>query len=411
MAFVLKDRVMETTTTTGLNSYTLAGAKTGYQSFSAIGNGNTTHYVATDGTDWEVGTGLYQSSGPTLSRVVLSSSNGGSGVNWGSGEKDIFCAVGADKMIFEDAGNNISVGNNITVGGTVDGRDLQVDGAKLDGIEASATADQTDSEIKTAYENNADTNAFTDALQTKLNAIETNADVTDTTNVVAALTAGTNVTIAANGTISSTDTNTTYSVQDGGLTEINFTTARKNKLDGIADNATNTSAPFYTAAITSSDVTGALGYTPYNSTNPSGYTTYSANQALHTYSNPTFNQVYANSLYSYGNIYAYFSDERLKEFHGTIDDALSKVNKLNGYYFTENETAKTLGFDNDAKQVGVSAQEVKNVLPEIIDSAPINQKHNTDYMTVHYDKLVPLLIEAVKELTKEVEALKNGSSI
>ena len=182
-------------------------------------------------------------------------------------------------------------------------------------------------------------------------------------------------------------------------------------MDGIADNATNTSAPFYTAAITSSDVTGALGYTPYNSTNPSGYTTYSANPALHTYRNPTFNQVYANSLYSYGNIYAYFSDERLKEFHGTIDDALSKVNKLNGYYFTENETAKTLGFDNDAKQVGVSAQEVKNVLPEIIDSAPINQKHNTDYMTVHYDKLVPLLIEAVKELTKEVEALKNGSSI
>ena len=54
MAFVLKDRVMETTTTTGLSAFTLAGAKTGYQSFSAIGNGNTTHYVATDGTDWEV---------------------------------------------------------------------------------------------------------------------------------------------------------------------------------------------------------------------------------------------------------------------------------------------------------------------------------------------------------------------
>lgn len=69
---------------------------------------------------------------------------------------------------------------------TIDGRDLSVDGAKLDGIEASATADQTDAEIKTAYENNSDTNAFTDALQTKLNGIEASADVTDTTNVTSA---------------------------------------------------------------------------------------------------------------------------------------------------------------------------------------------------------------------------------
>ena len=69
------------------------------------------------------------------------------------------------------------------------------------------------------------------------------------------------------------------------------------KLDGIAAGATNTAAPFYTAAIGSSDVTGALGYTPYNATNPSGYTTYSANQALDTTSNPTFNQIYANDWF------------------------------------------------------------------------------------------------------------------
>ncbi|MDA7495922.1 hypothetical protein N8469_00250 [bacterium] len=69
---------------------------------------------------------------------------------------------------------------------TVDGRDLSVDGAKLDLIEASATADQTDTEIKTAYENNADTNAFTDADHTKLDNIEDSADVTDTDNVTSA---------------------------------------------------------------------------------------------------------------------------------------------------------------------------------------------------------------------------------
>jgi len=109
---------------------------------------------------------------------------------------------------------------------------------KLSGIETGATADQTAAEIKTAYESNADTNAFTDAEQSKLSGIETGADVTDTTNVVAALTAGTNVTIGADGTISSTDTNTTYSVGDGGLTQKNFTTALNTKLSGIETGAT-----------------------------------------------------------------------------------------------------------------------------------------------------------------------------
>ena len=79
--------------------------------------------------------------------------------------------------------------------------------------------------------------------------VEDNADVTDTTNVVAALTAGTNVSIAADGTISATDTNTTYSVGDGGLTQKNFTTTLKNKLDGIAASANNYSLPTATASV------------------------------------------------------------------------------------------------------------------------------------------------------------------
>ena len=79
---------------------------------------------------------------------------------------------------------------------------------------------------------------FTTTLKSKLDGIESSADVTDTANVVNALTAGTNISIANDGTISSTDTNTTYSVGNGGLTENNFTTALKNKLDGIESNAT-----------------------------------------------------------------------------------------------------------------------------------------------------------------------------
>ena len=84
MALVLKDRVKETTTTTGTGTLTLAGAATGFQSFSVIGNGNTTYYTITDGTDWEVGIGTYTSSGTTLSRdTILESSNSGNAVNWG----------------------------------------------------------------------------------------------------------------------------------------------------------------------------------------------------------------------------------------------------------------------------------------------------------------------------------------
>ena len=102
-----------------------------------------------------------------------------------------------------------------------------------------ATADQSATEIKTAYESNAGVESFTSTLKSKLDGIEASADVTDTTNVVAALTAGTNVAISASGTISSTDTNTTYSVGDGGLTQVNFTTADNTKLDGIEASANN----------------------------------------------------------------------------------------------------------------------------------------------------------------------------
>jgi hypothetical protein len=80
----------------------------------------------------------------------------------------------------EAISSGVTVTGDITVSGTVDGRDLATDGTKLDGIEASATADQTDAEIKTAYENNADTNAFTDADHTKLDGIEANATADQT---------------------------------------------------------------------------------------------------------------------------------------------------------------------------------------------------------------------------------------
>ena len=101
MALVLKDRVQETTTTTGTGTLTLGGAVTGYQSFSAIGNGNTTYYTiyGSGSTEWEVGIGTYTASGTTLSRTtVLASSNGGSLVNFSAGTKDVFVSSSGELL-------------------------------------------------------------------------------------------------------------------------------------------------------------------------------------------------------------------------------------------------------------------------------------------------------------------------
>ena len=121
MAFVLKDRVKETTTTTGTGTVTLAGAVPGYQSFSAIGNTNSTYYtIAGQGsTEWEVGIGTYTSSGTTLSRdTVLASSNSGSLVNFSSGTKDVFCDYPAGRAVIGGEGyveNAYTINNSSTV--------------------------------------------------------------------------------------------------------------------------------------------------------------------------------------------------------------------------------------------------------------------------------------------------------
>ena len=94
MALVLKSRVKSTTTTTGTGTITLGAAATGYQAFSVIGDGNTTYYLITDGTNWEAGLGTYTASGTTLARTqVYASSNSGALVNWGAGTKDVLCGL------------------------------------------------------------------------------------------------------------------------------------------------------------------------------------------------------------------------------------------------------------------------------------------------------------------------------
>ena len=308
-------------------------------------------------------------------------------------------------------GSTVTSTGNIVVTGTVDGRDVATDGTKLDGIEASA-------------------------------------DVTDTTNVVASLTAGSNITIAADGTIASTASggggetlaqtlalgNTTggtdlsvssgdnivmaaSSTVDGRDVSVDGT-----KLDGIEASADVTDATNVTAAgaLMDSEVTNLAQVKAFDS---SDYATAAqgttADAALPKTGGTVTGTVVADDIgigitaptqalhvvgdiVATGNITAYFSDERLKDFKGTIPNALDKVAQLNGYYYTPNETAQALGVDNNGVEVGVSAQEVEAVLPEIVTDSVVGK----DYKTVMYEKLTPLLIESVKELTEKVKKLE-----
>jgi len=134
MAFIVADRVKETTNSTGTGAYALGGASAGFQTFSAVtSNTDTVYYAISDNVEFEVGVGTYASSGNSISRTtILSSSNSGSAVNWGVGTKDIFLTYPAEKAVIEDASNNVTIGNNLVVGGTVDGRDVAADGVTAD---------------------------------------------------------------------------------------------------------------------------------------------------------------------------------------------------------------------------------------------------------------------------------------
>ena len=110
----------------------------------------------------------------------------------------------------------------------------------------------------------------------------------------------------------------------------------------------------------------------------------------------------AGEIRATNNITAYYSDERLKTKIGSIENALEKVKQIETMVYHANETAVELGYDASKIEVGVTAQSVQRVQPEAVKPAPIDEK----YLTVQYERLVPLLIEAIKELEAQVAELK-----
>ena len=227
---------------------------------------------------------------------------------------------------------------------------------------------------------------------------------------------------------SSDDSKASANFDAAGAIELHHNNSKKLETTATGVTVTGTlSATTLAGSFPYSSLTGAPTVPSNNNqlTNGAGYVTSSGVTSVATGNGCTGGTItstgtismsgsYSGSFSASSNITAYSSDERLKNFHGKIDNALDKVDQLNGYYYEWNDLAKSLDDGRSFKEgmeVGVSAQEIEKVLPEVVTEAPIVKIENldVDYKTVYYDKIVPLLIEAIKELRAEVKKLKKDS--
>jgi len=500
MPLVLKDRVQEVTNTTGTGTLTLAGAVNGFQSFSVIGNGNTTYYTISGNNQWEVGIGTYTASGTTLSRdTVLESSNSGNLVDFVAGSKTVFVTYPTARVVIGD-GTSIQVANSATLpvsaGGTgsatatFSGANITslnannvstgilavgqggtgsataaFSGANITSINASNISSGTLDNARTSASsaNGANTIVLRDASGdfaadiitatsfsgsgaslTSLNAsaISSGTIANDRTTATHVNGASTIVSRDASGNFAgATITATTFSGSGASITSLNASNISAGTLavarGGTGSGTTPTNGQLligngsgFTLAtitqgtgitvgtgagsttITNAGVTSATGTTNQITVSAStGAVTFSTPQSIATGSSVQFGSFGVGTAASgttgeiraTNNITAYYSDDRLKTKLSGIESALEKLCSLSGFFYEANETAQALGYD-PVREVGLSAQEVQKVLPEIVVPAPIDAQ----YLTIRYERLAPLIVEAIKELKAEVDELKRS---
>jgi hypothetical protein len=278
-------------------------------------------------------------------------------------------------------------------------------------------------------------NDFTTTLKNKLDGIEALADVTDAANVLANLPAGiisgsaqidhdSTTNFVANEHIdwtadqgatnihsgNYTDTNTTYSVTDGELSENNFTTTLKNKLDAIEASADVTDAANVLANLPAGIISSSAQFDTITLPFTGSFTGSFQGTAeliqgdvkisggslgVGVNANETDGRIDAsNDIVAYSS-----SDKRWKTNIKIIESPLEKLQKLSGVEFDWIEDSKLHG--NSGNDVGVIAQEVELVLPQAV------QTRDTGMKAVRYEKIIPLLIETIKEQQKQIDDLKN----
>jgi len=116
------------------------------------------------------------------------------------------------------------------------------------------------------------------------------------------------------------------------------------------------------------------------------------------------------------DVVAYYSDDRLKTKEGKLENALDKIMRLDGFYYRINDTAKEHGYTDESLQLGLSAQQVQAILPEVVTLAPfdsevledgsVKSKSGLDYLTIKYERMIPLLVEGAKEQQNQYRDLQ-----
>ena len=420
MPLVLADRVKETTATTGTGTITLDGAVTGFQAFSVIGNGNTTYYtISSQGSaEWEIGIGTYTSSGTTLSRdtVLASSAGAPTKTNFSAGTKDVFVTYTAARSVNVD-GTSID-----TFGlGAAQGDILYASGAD-NFVLLNKNSTATRYLANTGVNNNPQWDQVNLANGVTGSLAATNGGTGQTSYVIGDLLYADSTTsltkladvATGNALISggvgvapsygkiglTTHVSGTLPIANGGTGE----TSRQAAIDALAGAVTSgqylrgNGTDVVMSAIQAADV-------PTLNQNTTG----SAATFTSTTQNSQFNSIGVNTAASgtageiraTNNVVAHFSDDRLKTKLGRIENALDKLCSLEGFYYEPSETAQALGY-KIKREVGVSAQDMKKVLPEIVVPAPIDEQ----YMTIQYERALPLIVEAIKELRDELTSLK-----
>ena len=389
MAFLLNDRVKETSTSTGTGTINLAGAETGFESFvSGIGNSNTTYYAIVHQTadEFEVGIGTVTDASPdTLSRTtIISSSNSDSAVNFSSGTKDVFCTLPASKTVFYDessGSSDVAIGNRgtnpmalgitgtvLAVSDTSNVASVQIDGS-------------TGTRIDMGTSGSRNTVFYTDANKTEISrttdhpiVFQTGASTTERLRVDSA----------------------------GGITTHGLASAARQPLHIHRDSASDVQIHMTNTATGS---TGSDGMTIFANSTTAGFWL-RENSPLQFATNGTERMRLDTSgnLVCTGNITAYgsVSDEKLKENIEVIDDAINKVKKLKGV---------TYNLKSDGRKLtGLIAQDLEKVLPEAVYTTidiDLNGDPEDEHLAIHYGNTVGLLVEAIKEQQKEIDTLND----
>ena len=357
MAFVLNDRVKETTTTNGTSTINLAGAETGFESFVAgIGNSNTTYYAIVHQTadEFEVGIGTVTDASPdTLSRTtIISSSNSDSAVNFSSGTKNVFCTLPASKTVFVPDSGDLTVESGVQDG------DILFKGNDGGSTITALTLDMSEQGNATFNKNV----IFGDNGKALFGAGTDLAIFSD----------GTDGKIEASGSLILDANGTTISLRDGGTenSQIGLDSA------GLVMTVVGSDKDFF---ISGNDGGSAI-----------------------TGVRVDFSD--AGAIICNGNITAFgnTSDIKLKENIEVISDALDKVKQLKGITFNYKKDGK--------RSTGLIAQDLEKVLPEAIYEtidADINGDPEDKHLAIRYGNTVGLLVEAIKEQQKQIETLND----